>query len=243
MQNGTSVRIGVLSDAHGNIEAFELALRLLERHHADEIYFLGDSVGYLPGSSVAASVIEHRLPAVMGNHEAMLLDLDLDVDQPDDVYRLRTTAAAMPGSVRTAIAEWPSTRTIELACGPARLIHGSPTDSVFGYVYPDTDLSRFAALPELADATVFMGNTHRPFVRSSGTTMFVNVGSCGLPRDVGRLGSCCVFDDATNEVRILRFDISLANEAARRRCGSVDKLVTDVMVRDEGDYVGELVAV
>jgi putative phosphoesterase len=239
------VRIGVLSDAHGNIEAFELAMRLLERQRVDEIYFLGDSVGYLPGSSVAESVIEHGLPAVMGNHEAMLLELDpdLDLDEPDNAYRLRTTAATMPDSVRTAIADWPHRRSIELSSGTAYLLHGSPTDFVFGYVYPDTDLSGFAALPELAGTTVFMGNTHRPFVRSCGATKFVNVGSCGLPRDVGRLGSCCVFDDATDDVRIVRFDISAANAGARRRSGSIDQLVVEVMARDEGEYVGELVEV
>jgi predicted phosphodiesterase len=180
-------------------------------------------------------------PSILGNHEAMLLDAT-QLSARDDAYQLRATAAQMSPALRAQIEAWPVVRTIETGAGSALLMHGSPTDLTFGYVYPDTDLRQFEEAPGVAGATVFMGNTHRPFVRRSGSTTFVNVGSCGLPRDVGVLGACCIFDGETGVARILRFDIADATARALARCGPVHDLVANVIARRTDTYVGELVA-
>jgi len=233
--------IGLLSDAHGNLEAFEKALGVLERLGAEKIYFLGDSVGYLPGAEVASRIVELGLPSVLGNHEAMLLDPECGRSGRDTVYRLVQTAAAMPSRVRRAIEGWPQRRELQLGCGRAVLVHGSPADHLWGYVYPDTDLMGFAREPSLEGALVFMGNTHRPFVKKVGAATFVNVGSCGLPRDVGHLGACCLLDDRTGEARIIRFDIGAETAAALRRCGPVHARVLESLGRQEMGVIGELV--
>jgi len=234
------MKIGLLSDAHGNLEAFEKGLQVLGRLGAAQTYFLGDAVGYLPGAEVASRIVELGLPAVLGNHEAMLLD-PAGGGGREAVYQLARTAAAMPAAVRQAIARWPQGRELQLACGRVVLVHGSPADPLWGYVYPDSDLAALAADPALAGAFVFMGNTHRPFVRRFGGAVFVNVGSCGLPRDVGRLGSCALLDDQTGEVRIVRFDIRRETAAALRRCGPVHARVHETLRRQETEVVGELV--
>ena len=172
------MRLGLLSDAHGNVEAFALACRVLERCGADELLFLGDAVGYLPGCGVAEAIVDAGIPRVRGNHEAMLLSGR--VPDAEDAYRLATTRTMLSPRMFEALASWPATRTLALACGDALLVHGSPCDPTFGYVYPDTDLHELAR-PELAGTTVFMGNTHRPFVRRHGTTTFVNVGELRAP--------------------------------------------------------------
>ena len=78
---------------------------------------------------------------------------------------------------------------------------------------------------------VFMGNTHRPFVRTCNDSLFVNVGSCGMPRDCGNLGAVCVFDDSTRKAIIMRFDITAATTKAVRRCGGVAPEVAAVFAR------------
>jgi predicted phosphodiesterase len=234
--------VGFLSDAHGNVEAFELGHRVLRRFGADTIYFLGDAVGYLPGPSVVEAVLAEGIPSIRGNHEAMLLAAGSTIPH-DDVYQLRSTAAAMAPALLESVARWPVSRELWLGSTRAVLIHGSPDDPTFGYLYPDSDLDRVAARPELSDATVFMGNTHRPFVRRRGSTTFVNVGSCGLPRDVGTLGACCVFDEQTGTARILRYDIRDAVARARRRCGPFHEMVDEVLARRAPSHVGEVVDV
>ena len=206
------------------------------------VYFLGDAVGYLPGPAVVEAVLAEGIASIRGNHEAMLLAAESTIPH-DDVYQLRSTATAMAPAVLASVARWPTSRELRLGNTRAVLVHGSPDDPTFGYVYPDSVLDRLAALPELGGATVFMGNTHRPFVRRCGSTTFVNVGSCCLPRDVGTLGACCVFDEETGTARILRYDIREAVARARRRCGPFHEMVDEVLGRSATGYVGELVDV
>src|SRR3954453_12739069 len=95
--------IGLLSDAHGNLEAFAKARRVLDHFGAAQIYFLGDSVGYLPGADVATLIVELGIPSILGNHEAMLLAPDGGRSERDAVYRLAETAAVMLARVLNAV--------------------------------------------------------------------------------------------------------------------------------------------
>lgn len=133
------------------------------------------------------------------------------------------------------LATWPDHRVIESPSGTILLVHGSPANRLGGYLYPDTDLS---ALSALGARYIFVGQTHRPFVRREEQATFVNVGSCGLPRDCGHLGAACVFDTQTGEVEILRFDIQQATRAALRRCGPVSPQVMAVFGRRSSDCYG-----
>ena len=93
--------------------------------------------------------------------------------------------------------------TSDLAAEGARLllVHGSPADPLRAYVYPDADLDPFRTLS--CDA-LFMGHTHRPFASQAGRVTVVNVGSSGMPRDVGHLASCAVYDTGSRSAEILR---------------------------------------
>lgn len=124
------------------------------------------------------------------------------------VYQLGVTRAAMSDATLAYICRLPASIRMTLDNKAFLFVHGSPADPTSGYVYPDTDLAPFADAD--ADA-VFMGHTHRPFVRRSGDIMFVNVGSCALPRDDDPRGAACLFDTSTGEAEILRFDIADAS--------------------------------
>jgi putative phosphoesterase len=217
---------GFLSDAHGNVEAFDQATHVLDQNGVEEIVFLGDAVGYLPGDSVIDRVRCRGMRSVLGNHEQMLLTRKPSSN--NTIYKLAETAATISRQNQDFIAGWPSAIEIETECGPILAIHGSPADPVQGYVYPDTPLESFSVR---AGAAVFMGNTHRPFVRACNGALFVNVGSCGMPRDCGNLGSVCVFDDEERTATILRFDIAAATRRAIARVGGVTPEVAAVFAR------------
>jgi hypothetical protein len=53
-----------------------------------------------------------------------------------------------------------------------------------------------------------MGHSHYPFVRSANGITFINVGSCGLPRDDGRFGAFATYDPVTKVVKNHRFNIT-----------------------------------
>lgn len=200
--------IGILSDAHGNPYGFSACVHRLLEEGVERIYFLGDSVGYMPDVAPILERLEH-LDAVClrGNHEEMLLGRQPLSPHRERVYRLQEAAGQLAKEQRAYIEGWHGSMKQEVLSGrQVAFCHGSPWEPVDGYVYPDSDLTRFMELPY---QFVFMGHTHRPFQRRVGQVQVVNVGSCGLPRDVGNMASCALFDSEEASVRILRlpFDV------------------------------------
>lgn len=218
--------VGMLSDAHGNVEGLLAGLAILRREAAARILYLGDAVGYLPGSAVVDAIsADDGIDPIAGNHEAMLLDTDGAFD--DGVFRFSETRRALgrPGMER--IAKWPDRRTIGTPSGPVLVVHDGPGGGG-DHLRTDADLVALGPLPW---SIVCMGHTHRPFIRMVGSTLFVNVGSCGLPRDDGRFGAVAVLDTETGDVRIIRFDLRDATRRAMARVGPVHPLVAATMAR------------
>ncbi len=200
------MKLGFLSDAHGNPDGLVAALEALHAANVAAIYFLGDAVGYLPGEAeVLAELDAVGATALSGNHEAMLLGREPLDPTRDEVYRLGEVAARLPHVERDRIATWPAQRDLQVGDVKLLLVHGSPWEPLTGYVYPDGDLARFASLPY---DVVLCGHTHRPFQRRVGSVEVVNVGSCGMPRDVGDLASYAIFDTESRVAAIgrVRFD-------------------------------------
>lgn len=231
------MKIGFISDAHGNVGAFEQGLRLLEGRACEPIFFLGDAVGYLPDRDVVSLVAARGLLPVLGNHEAMLMSESLP--EKDEVYQLGRCRALLSDADLAEIASWPLQRCIADGGLDLWMMHGSPTDLSRGYVYPDTDLEFFA---RPAGSITVIGNTHWPFWRSSaGGAWFLNPGSCGMPRDCGDLGSVAILDTGSGSAHILRFDIKASTRQALARCAPVHESVVALFERPRPpNLVGEI---
>ena len=77
-----------------------------------------------------------------------------------------------------------------------------------------------------------MGHTHRPFLKNSNGTTFVNVGSCGLPRDDGRYGSFATFDPSTRNVKLYRYAIDkFMSKLISNNLGEINPSVLKVFKR------------
>jgi predicted phosphodiesterase len=198
--------IGIFSDAHGHVGGYDLAQSLLEKAGASSFYFLGDAIGYIPGTGVVKRLMSDRnVKVIMGNHEAMMLSGEKLEEKRAAVYQLEAVLAELKPIERAFLESLPT--KLCMTHGGLRMlfVHGSPDDPTYGYVYPDTDLKPFRDVD--ADV-VFMGNTHHPFVRMENGRLFVNVGSCGLPRDQDPRGCACLFDTERQEARMMRYSIS-----------------------------------
>lgn len=203
------MRLGFVSDVHGNPYGLEVCLEHLRRLGVDDIYFLGDAVGYFPDAEKTIDLLEAEcVVCLMGNHDAMLLG-DLPVEPGyDRIAKIAQTREQIGGCYLEKIRAWESFKRIKLGGTDILCVHGSPWDPLNGYVYPDSDIRGFSAMPF---DVFFLGHTHRPFIRKVGTSVITNVGSCSLPRDQGNLSSCCIYDSRQGTVRVLRVPFD-ANE-------------------------------
>jgi predicted phosphodiesterase len=72
------MKIAVMSDIHGNIEALSSVLKDIEFSGVDKVVCTGDLVGYGPyPNEVVNTFIEQKIPSTLGNHDLATFDMDL----------------------------------------------------------------------------------------------------------------------------------------------------------------------
>ena len=227
------MRVAIASDIHGNRHAFEAVIAAAQDAGVEELWCLGDLVGYGAEPDACVALAEANCAVCLaGNHDLAVVD----VLSLEDFSRGAALAAEWTMEVSSD-----ETRAFLLgleASGDAEgvgLFHASPRDPVWGYV-----LSGLTA--ELClDATDFrvslIGHSHvalsfdRPEgLPASGSTRkegerldlgsgewLVNPGSVGQPRDGDSRAAWLVLDTGawTAEWRRAPYDIAGAQAAIR----------------------------
>jgi putative phosphoesterase len=226
--------IGFVSDAHGNPTGLSVCLEYLRAQGTDKICFLGDAVGYMPDwAGVFALLDEYQVECLRGNHDQMAIERMIDT-QKNLVYQITPELIDANAFYLLRAASWPTSISMEIGQKELLLVHGSPSQALDGYVYPDSSVKDFESIKA---NTVFMGNTHRPFVRRVYGKCLVNVGSCGLPRDVGNLASCAIYDVERDECMVYRIPFD-AEQIIRVHKDELHRSVIDCLRRRTGNYFG-----
>lgn len=195
------MKVALFSDVHGNAIALRQLMNEAPFASADARVFLGDAVGYLPAGAEVVEILRASANlAVQGNHDAMITG-GLPIDPAADrVYRLAEQRESLDDSALAYLAGLP--RTAEMA--GALLVHGSASEPLLGRLHADTPDDQIGVLPA---PRVFVGQTHRAFIRRVGSSTLVNVGSVGLPRDGTVRGCYAVWDSAADEVLLHSFPL------------------------------------
>ena len=96
------MRVAVVSDIHGNLHALEAVLEAIDRDAPDELWCLGDLVGYGPRPNRCCALMAERADVcLIGNHDlAALGRLDLAIFSPDAALSAAWTAACLEPETR-----------------------------------------------------------------------------------------------------------------------------------------------
>ena len=218
------MRYAIVSDLHGNRQAWNAVLADVLVEGADEIICLGDVVGYGPAPAEVLERAHERVHHfVMGNHDAVLAGvLDPAAFNEHAVKRLEWTA----GQLDSKAGAFLSTLPLTIEGMNFRCVHGTPDDpAAFDYLFDaENATASWAAHPE---SLFFVGHTHAPalfvtgqsgrayelepqdFSLESGKRYIVNPGSVGQPRDGDVRAAYCLLDLDAQSVffRKVAFDI------------------------------------
>jgi putative phosphoesterase len=186
-------QITIFGDIHGNIAALEAVLADIDARGLDNLYCLGDLVGYgtFPNEVIAA-IRARAIPTIMGNYDQ---GVGHDSDDCGCAYKTPEAQALGERSIawsnaHTTAANKAYLRTlpasIPLQVGDLRvlLVHGSPR-KINEYLYADRPDASFERLLDQAQADVLVcGHTHLPYHKTlpSGRHI-INAGSVGKPKD------------------------------------------------------------
>ena len=206
------MRAAVIADIHSNLEAFQAVLRdLEERGGADEIWCLGDIVGYGPDPRACIQLLrQHQGICVAGNHDwAAIGKLDTSAFNPEAAAAAQWTAEAL----KKQDAEYLAGLPLILRRGDFTLVHGSPMEPIWEYVL-STQAAK-ANFGRFDTRFCLIGHSHSPALfelnpRNSchehrlpeelsfrtESRFIINCGSVGQPRDGDPRASYAIIDTA-----------------------------------------------
>jgi predicted phosphodiesterase len=230
------MRIAVISDVHSNLQALEAVLADIDGEAPDEIWCLGDVVGYGPKPNECADIVRERAAVVLvGNHDLAAIG-KLDTS---DFGPLAAESAQWTGGVLGAAqAEWLRSLEPSATREGLELYHGSARDPVWEYV-----LTEDVALENLmltSAPIVLVGHSHLALALSwdgaqlegglapggtelgtSGARWLVNPGSVGQPRDGDPRAAWLLIDNAIGRAAFRRVPYPIEQTQAEMRAAGL----------------------
>ncbi|AOY58091.1 MULTISPECIES: metallophosphoesterase family protein [Desulfococcus] len=223
------MRIAVIADIHGNLEAFQSVLRDIDGSGIQHIVSVGDNIGYGAESEAVMALIRERgILSVLGNHEmAVRYPRFFKWFNPQVQATLQSTFAGLSSQTLADIHRMPSL----LIRWGSRFVHGFPPKSPFLYLYQMRERKICRAFHRIDEKHCFIGHTHElnlirvrggsarylPFSRGvavleNDAAYLINVGSVGQPRDGDNRAKYVIWDISASsvEVRRVSYDIDTA---------------------------------
>jgi diadenosine tetraphosphatase ApaH/serine/threonine PP2A family protein phosphatase len=223
----------ILSDIHGNLEALQAVLADIEAHDVQDIYCLGDTVGYGPNPLECLAESTAWKVILLGNFDQAaiapepLTGWGVYAGRSLDWARTLLDSQRDPNQLGAFLTHLPLSHQEQ----DILFVHGTPCNPLQEYLIPEDiyNPTKMARIWEHFDRLSFTGHTHLPgvFVEESpalwdfhcpeecgsiypfdGRRAICNVGSVGQPHD-GDWRACYVlFDGQTVRFRRVEYDVN-----------------------------------
>jgi diadenosine tetraphosphatase ApaH/serine/threonine PP2A family protein phosphatase len=225
------MRVAVISDIHANSHALEAVAAAIEQESPDEVWCLGDLVGYGPEpNACCAWVAAGTQFCLAGNHDLGVLgNLDLDDFSPDAAAAAEWTRGTLTDEARAYLEALRSSAVRE----GVGLYHASPRDPIWEYVL--TWEAARDAIHDSGTPLTLVGHSHVPLAivdgrgsigghAAGGTELdliggrwLLNPGSVGQPRDGDPDAAWLLLDLETKHASFRRVPYDVARTQAEIR--------------------------
>lgn len=215
------MRYLVFTDIHGNLEAFLVLLKFIQKKKINYYLLLGDLVGYGASPNEVIQKVQNLKPISMirGNHDKAVCGLDsIQTFNPvaaSAIFWTKKNLLKKNQSILCRIKQGPLILNEQIT-----ICHGSPFDEDY-YIFGEFDAAE--AFSQIKTPICFFGHTHFPFVYTErdrqveGTFLegemneikiekdaryLINPGSVGQPRDRNPRAAFAIYD---SEARLIKF--------------------------------------
>ncbi len=220
------MRIAVIGDVHANLPALEAVLADARRRGAQQIWNIGDTVGY---GAFPDEVVQRlaRLGAlsILGNYDRKVLAFPQKrgkwqrTKAPAKFTAFRWAWQQLSSEARALLESLPRRKRLDIEGWRVVVTHGTVDDDQEG-IDETTPIGRLRDLAGKARADLIVsGHTHRPFDTCVDGVQFVSVGSVGRPEGDTRACWCLLHIEESRleiEHRQVPYDIDKAVEALQR---------------------------
>lgn len=213
------MRYAIISDIHGNLEAFEAVLKDVKKRLPDSVLFIGDIVGYGANPNQSIDLLKGVTETVVaGNHDRAAAGLaDYTSFNPSAKESIVWTQNSLTSDHMKYLKKLPLSKRLE----EMTLVHSSPKEpEKWHYLFGLKDISDNF---DFFDTKVcFVGHTHVPLVvvrdKEGGlnpsfketveikdnSRYLINAGSVGQPRDGNNKALYLVYDTKKGMVQFFR---------------------------------------
>lgn len=224
------MRVGLLSDVHGNLAALNaVRAALADAGSLDSVIVAGDLLlgGPWP-TEVWEALAAERYVLVQGNTDAELAGLMQPTLDPGHPYqqayaaRYQWTLEHIDASIQRALRELPSEHRVSTPAGDLLVVHASPRglDDRAGGPH-NTAAEIAAAYGGTGASAIAFGHWHQSFVRLTPHALLINVASVSLPLDGRPLASYTILTAAPDgwivEQQRVPYDADEAANVERER--------------------------
>jgi diadenosine tetraphosphatase ApaH/serine/threonine PP2A family protein phosphatase len=244
------MRLALLTDIHGNREAFEAVLADLSARQVDRIAVLGDVVGYGPDPAWCVGrvmdLVGQGALCVQGNHDSAIgtrsesmsaiAKAAIDWTRPQLTAEQAAFLAALP---------------VSQGLGDVLLVHASANDPS-GWIYVTSERSAMPSFRVCPAQVIFCGHVHvpalftcdmrgtvrghqiplaRPVPLLRSRRWLAVVGSVGQPRDGVAQAGYALFDTVSQEVTFRRVAYDCAATAAKVRAAGLPEALALRLLR------------
>ncbi len=158
------MRYAIFTDIHANLEALEAVLAKIDelalQESIDQIWFLGDLVGYGPNPNECIEKLRERTDVIIaGNHDWAAVG-KIDIEDFSEAARISAewTAEQLTEENRTFLTNLPESIEID----ECLLVHGSPYGPLWEYLTSEVLAER--SFQHFTNRFCFVGHTHVPMI-------------------------------------------------------------------------------
>ncbi|WML33721.1 metallophosphoesterase family protein [Clostridium sp. OS1-26] len=193
------MKIAVISDVHGNLEALKAALESIEKLKVDTIVCLGDLVGYGPYPNEVIELIrDQKIMNILGNYDAAVLEEKFNYIRDNEVNKFCMPWAAkeLKEENRLYLRSLPRQIVLEFENKKIYFVHGS-IRSINEYLKEDS--REVEEVMKIFEGDILVcAHTHIPYKKFYGNKLLLNDGSIGKPK-IGRSNGTYLIIDIDKE--------------------------------------------
>ncbi len=184
------MKVALMGDIHANLPALEAVLAHAKAHKVNEIWNIGDFVGYGAFPDEVVTVLRDvKAVSIQGNYDRKVLKVKKKRKKwqqektPEKWLAFEWAYTHLSKANRHYLRDLPEQLRLEREGHSILLVHGSPA-SQDEHLTLETPVERLAELAAIAQVEIVVcGHSHQPFTRSASGVWFINTGSVGRPDD------------------------------------------------------------
>jgi predicted phosphodiesterase len=237
------MRYAILSDIHANLAAFRAVTEHLNGQGIDEVWNLGDIVGYGPYPNECLELLR-SFPHIniAGNHDwGSIGKIPVSEFNREAAFACQWTETVLKPGYSEYLKDLPETQF----SGDFTMAHGSPRRPIWEYIMNAGEAVE--NLPYFKTPVCLVGHSHIPFFfrQIEGTPpvfkhfedgeevplgegrCIINPGSVGQPRDGDPRGSYVIYDAGTKKLTLNRIPYDISQTQQRMRQSGLPHFLID----------------